>query len=184
MIKGFKDFLLRGNVIDLAVAFVIGVAFATVITAFTENIIQPIINAVGGRESLGLGFFIRDNDQKTFVDIGAFITALITFVITAAAIYFLVVVPVKRADGASEPRRGAAGRGADRGHRAAAGDPRLAAAAEHLSSPARQCGRPRSVVRRLLAGDPLVVSSSSGRSPQPTSVSSVRLLWGTLGLVA
>ena len=96
MIKGFKDFLLRGNVIDLAVAFVIGVAFATVITAFTENIIQPIINAVGGRESLGLGFFIRDNDQKTFVDIGAFITALITFAITAAAIYFLVVVPVKK----------------------------------------------------------------------------------------
>ncbi len=96
MIKGFKDFLLRGNVIDLAVAFVIGVAFAAVITAFTENIIQPIINAVGGRESLGLGFFIRDNDQKTFVDIGAFITALITFVITAAAIYFFVVVPVKK----------------------------------------------------------------------------------------
>jgi large conductance mechanosensitive channel len=96
MIKGFKDFLLRGNVIDLAVAFVIGVAFAAVITAFTENIIQPIINSVGGRESLGLGFFIRDNDQKTFVDIGAFITALITFVITAAAIYFFVVVPVKR----------------------------------------------------------------------------------------
>jgi len=96
MIKGFKDFLLRGNVIDLAVAFVIGVAFAAVITAFTENIIQPIINSVGGRESLGLGFFIRDNDQKTFVDIGAFITALIMFVITAAAIYFFVVVPVKR----------------------------------------------------------------------------------------
>jgi large conductance mechanosensitive channel len=96
MIKGFKDFLLRGNVIDLAVAFVIGVAFAAVITAFTQNIIQPIINAAGGRESLGLGFFIRDNDQKTFVDIGAFITALITFAITAAAIYFFVVVPVKK----------------------------------------------------------------------------------------
>jgi large conductance mechanosensitive channel len=96
MIKGFKDFLLRGNVIDLAVAFVIGVAFAAVITAFTDNIIQPIINAVGGRESLGLGFFIRDNDQKTFVDIGAFITALITFAITAAAIYFFVVVPVRK----------------------------------------------------------------------------------------
>jgi large conductance mechanosensitive channel len=96
MIKGFKDFLLRGNVVDLAVAFVIGAAFAGVIMAFTENIIQPIINSVGGRESLGLGFFIRDNDQKTFVDIGAFMTALITFAITAAAIYFIVVVPVAR----------------------------------------------------------------------------------------
>jgi large conductance mechanosensitive channel len=96
MIKGFKEFLLRGNVIDLAVAFVIGVAFAAVITAFTDNIIKPIINSVGGRESIGLGFFIRDNDAKTFVDIGAFITALIAFAITAAAIYFFVVVPVKR----------------------------------------------------------------------------------------
>ena len=96
MIKGFKDFLLRGNVVDLAVAFVIGAAFAGVIIAFTENIIQPIINSVGGRDTLGLGFFIRDNDQKTFVDIGAFITALITFAITAAAVYFFVVVPVTR----------------------------------------------------------------------------------------
>lgn len=96
MIKGFKDFLLRGNVVDLAVAFVMGAAFAGVIMTFTESIIQPIINSIGGRESLGLGFFIRDNDQKTFVDIGAVITALITFAITAAAVYFVVVVPVTR----------------------------------------------------------------------------------------
>ena len=96
MIKGFKDFLLRGNVVDLAVAFVIGAAFAAVITTFTEKIIQPIINSVGGRDSLGLGFFIRDNDDKTFVDIGALITALINFVIVAAAVYFIVVVPVTR----------------------------------------------------------------------------------------
>jgi large conductance mechanosensitive channel len=96
MIKGFKDFLLRGNVVDLAVAFVIGAAFAGVIMSFTEKIIQPIINSVGGRESLGLGFFIRDNDQKTFVDFGALISALINFVIVAAAIYFIVVVPVTR----------------------------------------------------------------------------------------
>jgi len=96
MIKGFKDFLLRGNVVDLAVAFVIGAAFAAVISSFTEKIIQPIINSIGGRESLGLGFFIRDNDQKTFVDIGALITAIINFVIVAAAVYFIVVVPVTR----------------------------------------------------------------------------------------
>ncbi len=96
MIKGFKDFLLRGNVVDLAVAFVIGAAFAAVIMTFTEKIIQPIINSIGGRESLGLGFFIRDNDQKTFVDIGALVAALINLVIVAAAIYFIVVVPVTR----------------------------------------------------------------------------------------
>jgi large conductance mechanosensitive channel len=96
MIKGFKDFLLRGNVVDLAVAFVIGAAFALVISTFTDKIIQPIINSIGGRDSLGLGFFIRDNDAKTFVDIGALITALLNFVIVAAAVYFVVVVPVTR----------------------------------------------------------------------------------------
>jgi large conductance mechanosensitive channel len=96
MIKGFKDFLLRGNVVDLAVAFVIGAAFALVISTFTDKIIQPIINSIGGRDSLGLGFFIRDNDAKTFVDIGALISALINFVIVAAAVYFVVVVPVTR----------------------------------------------------------------------------------------
>jgi large conductance mechanosensitive channel len=96
MIKGFKDFLLRGNVVDLAVAFVIGAAFAAVITAFTTKIIQPIINAAGGKSSAGLGFYIRDGDAKTFVDIGALITALINFAIVAAAVYFIVVVPVTR----------------------------------------------------------------------------------------
>ena len=96
MIKGFKDFLLRGNVVDLAVAFVIGAAFALVITTFTEKVVQPIINSIGGRDSLGLGFTIRSGDAKTFVDIGAVITALINFAIVAAAVYFVVVVPVTR----------------------------------------------------------------------------------------
>jgi large conductance mechanosensitive channel len=96
MIKGFKDFLLRGNVVDLAVAFVIGAAFAGVIMSFTEKIIQPIINAVGGKDSAGLGFYIRDGDDKTFVDIGALLTAILNFVIVAAAVYFIVVVPMTR----------------------------------------------------------------------------------------
>ena len=96
MIKGFKDFLLRGNVVDFAVAVVIGAAFALVITTFTEKVIQPIINSIGGRDSLGLGFTIRSGDDKTFVDIGALITALINFAIVAAAVYFIVVVPVTR----------------------------------------------------------------------------------------
>jgi large conductance mechanosensitive channel len=96
MLKGFKDFLLRGNVVDLAVAVVLGVAFAAVITAFTENIIQPIINAIGSGESPGLGFYLKADDPKTFVDVGALITALINFAIIAAAVYFLVVVPVTK----------------------------------------------------------------------------------------
>lgn len=96
MIKGFKDFLLRGNVVDLAVAFVIGAAFATVVTTFTTKIIQPFINAAGGDDSIGLGFYLSDTDPKTFVDIGALITAIINFVLVAAVIYFVVVVPVNR----------------------------------------------------------------------------------------
>ena len=94
MIKGFKDFLLRGNVVDLAVAVVIGTAFATVIKAFTDSVVLPIINAAGSSTSPALGFFLRDHDSKTFVDIGAVISAIIYFVIVAAAVYFIVVVPV------------------------------------------------------------------------------------------
>jgi len=96
MLKGFKDFVLRGNVVDLAVAVVIGAAFATVITTFTERVLQPIINSAGSREGFGFGFAIRDGDPKTFVDIGALITALINFALVAAVIYFAVVVPVTK----------------------------------------------------------------------------------------
>ena len=107
MMKGFKDFLLRGNVVDLAVAVVIGAAFATVISAFTEKIIQPIINSAGGTDTPGLGFFIRDKNDETFVDFGALLTALINFALVAALVYFLVVVPVtklmQRRDRGEEP---------------------------------------------------------------------------------
>ncbi|MDT7782316.1 MAG: large conductance mechanosensitive channel [Pseudonocardiales bacterium] len=96
MLKEFKAFVLRGNVVDLAVAVVIGAAFAKVVSAFTEKVMQPFINAAGGRESIGLGFFIRSNDAKTFVDFGALLTALINFLIVAAVVYFVVVVPVTR----------------------------------------------------------------------------------------
>ena len=95
MIKGFKDFILRGNVIDLAVAFVIGAAFATVITSFTAGVIDPLIASVGGADSPGLGFFVREGNAATFVDFGGIITAVINFVIVAAVIYFVVVVPVQ-----------------------------------------------------------------------------------------
>ncbi len=94
MIKGFKDFLLRGNVVDLAVAVVIGTAFATVIKTFTDSVVQPIINAAGSSTSPALGFFLRGDDDKTFVNIGALISALIYFIIVAAVVYFVVVVPV------------------------------------------------------------------------------------------
>ena len=96
MLKGFKEFLFRGNIVDLAVAVVIGTAFVGLVAAFSTYIINPIIASIGADGSLGLGFEIRPGNPSTFVDIGALITACITFAITAAVVYFVVVVPLKR----------------------------------------------------------------------------------------
>jgi large conductance mechanosensitive channel len=77
IIKSFRDFVLRGNVVDLAVAVVIGTAFAAVVTSFTAGVITPLLAAAGGVEAPGLGFSIRsDNPDATFVDIGAVVTAV------------------------------------------------------------------------------------------------------------
>ena len=94
MLKGFKDFILRGNVIDLAVAVVIGAAFATIVTAFTDSIIKPLINAVTPASSPGLGVTLIAGKDSTYVDFAAVITAAINFVIVAAVIYFAIVLPV------------------------------------------------------------------------------------------
>jgi len=94
MLKGFKDFILRGNVVDLAVAVVIGAAFATIVTAFTDNIIKPLINAITPASSPGLGVTLVAGKESTYVDFAAVITAAINFVIVAAVIYFAVVLPV------------------------------------------------------------------------------------------
>ncbi|MCA1004461.1 large conductance mechanosensitive channel protein MscL [Rhodococcus hoagii] len=97
MLKGFKDFLLRGNVLDLAVAVVIGAAFTAIVTAFTGNIIEPLIAALGGDNDLGLGKELVEGNHATFVDIGAVITAIINFVIIAAVVYFVLIVPANAA---------------------------------------------------------------------------------------
>jgi large conductance mechanosensitive channel len=91
MIKGFKDFLLRGNVVDLAVAVVIGIAFGAVINAFAKDFIGGIIGVIGGSPNFD-GAGIEANGGK--IIIGSTITAVINFVIVAAAVYFFVVVPV------------------------------------------------------------------------------------------
>ena len=91
MFKGFRDFLLRGNVIDLAVAVVIGTAFGAVIAVFANDVIGGLIGALGGTPDFGTaGFTI--NDSK--VILGSTINALIYFFIVAAVVYFVVVVPV------------------------------------------------------------------------------------------
>jgi large conductance mechanosensitive channel len=96
MIKGFKDFLLRGNVIDLAVAVVIGTAFANIVTAFTKSIVNPVIAAISnGKPGEGLGgFMLRSGNQATYVDLGSLVAAIINFLIVAAIVYFVFVAPV------------------------------------------------------------------------------------------
>jgi large conductance mechanosensitive channel len=93
MLRDFKDFLFRGNLIELAVAVVIGLAFAAVGTALVEGLITPLIAAIFGQPDFSdLTFTINDSVFRY----GDFLNALITFVLVAAAIYFLVVVPMKR----------------------------------------------------------------------------------------
>jgi large conductance mechanosensitive channel len=94
MLKGFKEFILRGNVVDLAVAVVIGAAFGTIITAFTEKIVRPLINAITPASSPGLGVTIIAGKDSTYVDFAALITALINFLLVAAVIYFVIVLPL------------------------------------------------------------------------------------------
>lgn len=89
MLKGFKEFIMKGNVIDLAVGIVIGAAFTAVVTQLTESFLNPLIKLVGGGGIDGGTFTVND----VVFDWAAFLNAVITFLITAAAIYFLVVAP-------------------------------------------------------------------------------------------
>lgn len=92
MLSGFKKFIMQGNVIDLAVGVVIGAAFGALVTQFTASFIDPLIKLIsGGGVDAGV-FTIND----VVFDYSAFINAIITFLLTAAAIYFVVVVPVNR----------------------------------------------------------------------------------------
>jgi len=91
VLKEFKDFLMKGNIVDLAVAFVIGVAFAAIVNSFVNDLVMPIIAMVIGKPSFNdLTFTINDAVFRY----GAFITAAITFVSIAAAVFFFVVKPM------------------------------------------------------------------------------------------
>ena len=92
--QGFKNFLMRGDVIVVAVGLVIALAFSALITAFTTDIINPLVQSfVPG--SHGLGVEIRHGNTKTLVDFGSFISAVIYFAIFMAVVYFLIVQPYK-----------------------------------------------------------------------------------------
>jgi large conductance mechanosensitive channel len=93
VLKGFKDFIMRGNVVDLAVAVAIGAAFTALVAAMTKAVIEPLINLVLGGGVDGGKFTV--NGQV--FDIGLLINAIITFLITAVIVYFVVVVPMNKA---------------------------------------------------------------------------------------
>jgi large conductance mechanosensitive channel len=88
--RGFKAFLLRGNVVDLAIAVVIGVAFTAVITAFVKDLVTPLLAAIGGKPDFAGLYFTVNNSKFLF---GDFLNVIIAFAIIAAVIYFLVVLP-------------------------------------------------------------------------------------------
>ncbi|MEV4654838.1 large conductance mechanosensitive channel protein MscL [Micromonospora sp. NPDC049301] len=94
MLKGFKDFIMRGNVVDLAVGVVIGAAFTGVVTALTNSFLKPIIKLVGGGEDQFAGQW--EISKGNFMDWAGFLNALITFVLTAAVLYFFVVFPMNK----------------------------------------------------------------------------------------
>ena len=91
MIKGFRDFIFRGNVIDLAVGVVIGAAFGAIVASFTQNIIQPLIQEVLGGGVEGGTVELSPGNVMNF---GAVLNAIITFLITAAVVYFVFVMPM------------------------------------------------------------------------------------------
>jgi len=91
MLKGFKQFILRGNVVDMAVGVVIGAAFATLVGSFTKNLLTPLIAALVGKPDFSAISFTINNSQFL---LGDFINAAVSFLLVSAAIYFFVVTPV------------------------------------------------------------------------------------------
>jgi large conductance mechanosensitive channel len=94
VLKGFKDFVLRGNVIDLAVAVVIGAAFGALVTQFGKSFLEPLIQFVSGGDITSGTLPLGAAEDAPAIDWGAFVNAGITFLITAATLYFLVVAPM------------------------------------------------------------------------------------------
>jgi large conductance mechanosensitive channel len=96
MLKGFKEFLARGNIVDLSVAVVIGTAFTALVTKFTESIIQPLINRIGAGKGSSYGILRIDIGGGQTIDLNVLVSAAINFILVAAVVYFLVVMPYNR----------------------------------------------------------------------------------------
>ena len=96
MIKGFRNFLMQGSVVTIAIGLMVALAFSTLIKAFTDAIINPILNRFQGSTSIGLGIQLgQKGNPKTFMDIGGLLSAIVYFIIFMAVLYFLIVMPYK-----------------------------------------------------------------------------------------
>ena len=96
MIKGFRNFLMQGSVVTIAIGLMVALAFSTLIKAFADAIITPLLNRFQGGSGIGLGIQLGDDgNPKTFLDIGAVLSAVIYFIVFMAVLYFLIVVPYK-----------------------------------------------------------------------------------------
>jgi large conductance mechanosensitive channel len=100
MFSGFRDFVMRGNVIDLAVAFVLGAAFATVVTAFVTGILTPLLGLLGVPDFSELRTVL---DSGAVIEWGLFLNALIAFILIALAVYLFLVVPMNRINPPAAP---------------------------------------------------------------------------------
>ncbi len=96
MLKGFKNFLMRGDVVVVAVGLIVALAFHDLISAFTTYIIDPLISRAGGKGQFGLGVQLgKSGNPATFLNVGSFISAVVYFVIFLAVVYFFIVLPYK-----------------------------------------------------------------------------------------
>jgi large conductance mechanosensitive channel len=104
VLKGFKEFLARGNIVDLAVAVVIGTAFTGLVTKFTDSIIQPLINRIGAGKDSSYGILKIEIGGGQTIDLNVLLSAAINFVLVAAVVYFFVVLPYNkiRSQGSAE----------------------------------------------------------------------------------
>ena len=104
MFTGFKNFLMRGDIVTVAVGLAVALAFSALIASFTANIISPIVARAQGGHSVGLGVQLgNDNNHATFLNIGALISSIIYFIVFMLVVYFVIVVPYRRI----QARRGA-----------------------------------------------------------------------------
>lgn len=106
MLKGFRDFIARGNVIDLAVAVVIGAAFTTIVNTVVDHLINPLVNMAFDAESLDQALMIPVGDG--FIGLGAIIGAIINFIAVAAVVYFVFVMPMNKYKAHQDAKSGAA----------------------------------------------------------------------------